>query len=295
MKGEKNIAEFKFSYESLWKAIIRPPRDTYPLSYIGDLKFVHDNKTYIKKEYKIKSSRGYLMKCIFIKQQFDNDKKHKLPVVIYLHGNSSSLIEGIRLSSCLLEANINVFTFDFPGCGHSEGEYISLGYHEKNDLKEIVDFLSTLPDVGNIGLWGRSMGAATGLIYGYKDNKIKAMCLDSPFSDIRVLAKDLSYKYMSIPGFLVDTTLFFLKRTLMEKNNFDLFDLKPIEHASETTIPVLLIHAKNDNLIPLEHTIKIYEAYGGEKYLNIIEGDHNTPRQKNILENIKKFFIKHLK
>jgi len=31
--------------------------------------------------------------------------------------------------------------FDFPGCGLSEGEYISLGYHERDDVKIVMDFL----------------------------------------------------------------------------------------------------------------------------------------------------------
>ena len=52
-----------------------------------------------------------------------------MPVVIYLHGNSSSRIEGLNVARELLKRNINLFVFDFAGSGLSEGEYISLGYH----------------------------------------------------------------------------------------------------------------------------------------------------------------------
>lgn len=34
----------------------------------------------------------------------------------------------------LIRKNISLCTFDFSGCGNSEGEYISLGYYEQHDL-----------------------------------------------------------------------------------------------------------------------------------------------------------------
>ena len=40
--------------------------------------------------------------------------------------------------------------------------------------------------------------------------------------------------------------------------------------------------------------LDIVESYGGEKSLNIIEGDHNTPRPKHILESVKNYFIRKL-
>ena len=78
-----------------------------------------------------------------------------MPVVIYLHGNSSSRLEGLKIATELLKRDINIFVFDFAGCGLSEGEYISLGWHEKEDLKIIVDFVDRLPGVSKIGLWGK--------------------------------------------------------------------------------------------------------------------------------------------
>jgi alpha/beta superfamily hydrolase len=41
----------------------------------------------------------------------------------------------------LLKNNISLCTFDFSGCGNSEGEYISLGFHEWKDLEEVVKYL----------------------------------------------------------------------------------------------------------------------------------------------------------
>ena len=80
-----------------------------------------------------------------------------MPVVIYLHGNSSCRLEGLRMAPELLKRDINVFVFDFAGCGMSEGEYISLGWHEKDDLRIIIDFVEKIPGVSKIGVWGNNI------------------------------------------------------------------------------------------------------------------------------------------
>jgi alpha/beta superfamily hydrolase len=41
----------------------------------------------------------------------------------------------------LLPSNISLFCFDFAGCGLSGGEYISLGWFERDDLNMIVEYL----------------------------------------------------------------------------------------------------------------------------------------------------------
>ncbi len=61
--------------------------------------------------------------------------------------------------------NICLFSFDFAGCGRSQGEYISLGWYEKQDVEYIIEYLRRSNKVSTIGLWGRSNWAVTLLIY----------------------------------------------------------------------------------------------------------------------------------
>jgi alpha/beta superfamily hydrolase len=42
--------------------------------------------------------------------------------------------EGLRLG-------MSIFTFDFAGSGHSEGEYVSMGLNESMDIKVVVEYL----------------------------------------------------------------------------------------------------------------------------------------------------------
>jgi len=288
--------DLKFSYENCWKFIIRPPRDEYVL-YELDFPFnlmENPDFIYIREDYTVLSKRGYLMECSFFRADITKRIPYIRPVVIYLHGNSSSRIEGTKMALFLLNKGIDLFVFDFPGCGKSEGEYISLGYYEKEDVSSIVDFVEKFPGVGKIGIWGRSMGAATALMYSYQDKRIKAQCIDSPFANFKDLAIKLCKQHIYIPEFVINTILYFLKKTIRKKNDLEIENLKPIEFSKLSKTPAFFIHAMKDDLIPYEQTIKIYEEYSGIKSINITEGDHNTPRQKQLINKIITFFIKYL-
>ena len=198
MKKEK----IKLGYDSLWEYIIRPPKYNYKEDALGAPSFVYRGKIYNRKDYNLMSSMGYIMKCSYIEPDITNRTKDEMPLVLYLHGNASSRIEGIHMIEELLKRDINIFLFDFPGCGLSEGDYISLGFHEKDDVGIIIDFIENIPGVGNIGIWGRSMGAATSLLYAHKDPRVKAICFDSPFADFKKLAKEISMNHFNFPNFL---------------------------------------------------------------------------------------------
>jgi pimeloyl-ACP methyl ester carboxylesterase len=292
---EKGETKVKLGYEILWKFIIRPPRDKYPLNYLGPQQFKYNSKIYIRRDFEIISHQGFKMKSSLIEPLPTYRPSKKMPVVIYLHGNASSRLEGLNTLNILLPHNINLFIVDLPGCGYSEGEYISLGYYESYDVGIIVDFLENLPSVSNIGIWGRSMGASTGLIYAHRDKRIKALCLDSPFANFCRLARELTKQYISLPDFLINGVLKIIRNTIEDKIGIDIFKLNPIEEAENTFQPALFIHAINDKLINVQHAMDIFNIYGGEKSLKCSEvGGHNSKRPKRLTQEIGNFFEKYL-
>lgn len=284
----------EISYQTLWKSIIRPPKDEYDEDMLGEKVFIYKGKTYIRKDFNILSKQGNILKASFIEPDEYSRPSAEMPVVVYLHGNSSCRLEGLKVAPELLKRNINIFVFDFAGCGMSEGEYISLGWHEKEDLRIIINFIERIPGVSKIGLWGRSMGAATSMMYSHSDNRIVCICLDSPFCDFSRLAKELCKKHANLPGFIVDGALSFISNTIKSKNDVNIKKLSPIIYAPQTFIPAFFLHASNDELISLSHSLDLFDIYGGEKSLNICEGTHNSTRQRHILDKIGKFFIKYL-
>ena len=92
--------------------------------------------------------------------------------MVYLHGNASSRCEAIPAVKLLLPEDITVFCLDLSGSGKSEGEYISLGWYERDDVQTVVDYLRGTGNVATIGLWGRSMGAVTALMHSDRDPSI---------------------------------------------------------------------------------------------------------------------------
>ena len=43
--------------------------------------------------------------------------------------------------------------------------------------------------------------------------------------------------------------------------------LKPVATAPNCKVPATFVHAVSDQLIPIEHSKQVHEAYGGEKNL----------------------------
>jgi dipeptidyl aminopeptidase/acylaminoacyl peptidase len=285
----------QIKYETLWKFIIRPIRDEYEDDELIESTFIYRNKQYNRKDYDLLSSQGYILKCSFIEPDDECRPTEEMPVVVYLHGNSSSRLEGQRMVDHLLKHDINVFLFDFAGSGKSEGEFISLGYHESRDVGIIIDFLEKLPGVGKIGLWGRSMGAATAMIYAHKDDRVSAVVVDSPFADFYRLAKELALKQIKLPNFLLNTALGIIKGTIKKKNGLDISKLKPIHAAEKTFTPIVFVHAMDDELIDFNHSIELSQKYAGENSFVTCHGGHNSPRPKEVISKIIKFFAKHLK
>eukprot|EP00352_Strombidinopsis_acuminata_P004448 CAMPEP_0176386514 /NCGR_PEP_ID=MMETSP0126-20121128/36014_1 /TAXON_ID=141414 ORGANISM="Strombidinopsis acuminatum, Strain SPMC142" /NCGR_SAMPLE_ID=MMETSP0126 /ASSEMBLY_ACC=CAM_ASM_000229 /LENGTH=153 /DNA_ID=CAMNT_0017753527 /DNA_START=255 /DNA_END=716 /DNA_ORIENTATION=+ len=148
-------------------------------------------------------------------------------------------MESLEVLRYLLPQNITLFSFDFAGCGLSGGEYISLGWYEREDLAQIVNYLREKRRVSTIGLWGRSMGAVTALLHGDRDPSIAGMVLDSPFSNLKALVNELAKAHTKVPGFLVSTALKMVASTIKGKAKFDINKLSPIDHVNECFIPAL--------------------------------------------------------
>eukprot|EP00451_Oxyrrhis_marina_P039519 CAMPEP_0204392434 /NCGR_PEP_ID=MMETSP0469-20131031/61757_1 /ASSEMBLY_ACC=CAM_ASM_000384 /TAXON_ID=2969 /ORGANISM="Oxyrrhis marina" /LENGTH=309 /DNA_ID=CAMNT_0051386411 /DNA_START=130 /DNA_END=1059 /DNA_ORIENTATION=- len=219
------------------------------------------------------------------------------PCVIYLHGNSSSRLEAISVLPTLLPRGITVFALDFSGSGISEGEHVSLGYHEKDDVKRVIDHLYATGKVSRIGLWGRSMGAATALMHTSRDqDRVKAIVCDSPFACLRSLSGEFtnSFLNMQTPSWLVGMLFEWVRSAIQDRNKFDIMELKPIQYAATTFVPALFTAARDDKFVLPHHAQRIYQAYGGCKRFELVEGDHNSLRPWSWHNTVADFFVEHL-
>ena len=113
--------------------IIRPPRsnygeDTGQVTPIPQLGASINN-------FEIKNSNGEKLKCTFTSVDAAAGPR---PCVVYMHGNAGNKMEGLQHIQDLLPLGIDLCTFDFSGCGNSEGEYVTLGWKEVKDLHAVL-------------------------------------------------------------------------------------------------------------------------------------------------------------
>jgi pimeloyl-ACP methyl ester carboxylesterase len=237
---------------------------------------------------------GFKLECSHFEPDIENASE--IPCVVYLHGNCSSRLEALPLVDYILPMEMSLFCFDFAGCGLSEGEYVSLGWHERDDLELVINHLRKQKGVSTIGLWGRSMGAVTALMYAEKDLSIGGMVLDSPFSDLKLLVKDLAVSNTKLHSVLVSGALKFVKQSIKKRANFDLTLVKPISHVGHCYVPALFGVATDDELVsPKHHGEHLYEMYAGDKNLVHFTGGHNGVRPAFFLNSAAIFFQNTLK
>lgn len=273
-------------YEKVYKGIIRPYRETYSLSELGPDMFNISEKTFTRRDFTLKNPRNQNIECSFYTQSIPVI----LPCVIYLHTYNSSRLEALQILPVLLPSNINVFTLDFAGSGNSDGEFISLGWHEREDLQTVVNFLRNEGKTTCIGLWGKGTGAVTALLFADRDPSIGGMVLDSPFLSLRLLSEEKLQKHCNLPGFIKNTAIQFIRNSILKSAQFDVNDLNTLEHVVHTFIPCIFCRASNDDFIGANHLADLFQSYLGEKKLVTFEGTHNSRRPSYFLDSVAIFF-----
>lgn len=274
-------------YEELVNAIIRPPRAQYDVGDMGPREQLVGQLIVTRRDLELPGHRGKLV-CSHWEPGPRSRSQVQMPCVIYMHGNCGCRAEALDILDLVLGGGMTLFALDFGGCGLSEGEHISLGWWEREDLDAVVKYLrgeipaidgSKCETVSTLGLWGRSMGAVTALLHGDRDPSIAAMVLDSPFSSLRELAGELvNHLDMKIPSFAVSAALSVVKSSVKKRAGFNLDELAPVQHADRCFIPALFGHADDDDFILKRHSEVIHEKYAGDKNLVTFPGDHNSQR-----------------
>jgi fermentation-respiration switch protein FrsA (DUF1100 family) len=258
---------------------------------LGPPAFTFCGKRFTRTDFTLRTKRGYNLECSHwepVERITD-----RIPVVIYMHGNSSARVEVLPQLSYLLSMGVAVFSFDFAGSGKSDGEYVSLGYYEREDLSCVVAHLRATNVVSTIALWGRSMGAATSLMFGDRDPSIACMILDSPFADLTQLAEEMVEKGRDqgivVPTFVVSMALRMITNSVKKQANVNIKNISPISHADKCFIPAFFVAGEHDDFIKKHHAEAIYEKYAGDKNIIIVEGDHNSPRPKFMFDSASIF------
>ncbi len=245
-----------------------------------------------KEEISIRSYDGLTLRGVFI-PSFD---KNSDSIAIVMHGYQSKGTDMIIIAKMYSDLGFKVILPDLRGHGSSEGDFTSMGYYEKYDLKRWINYaLASYGATEKILIHGTSMGAAMAMMVTAMDipQNLKFMVLDSGFTNMGASLK-YSVKPKSLAVFLPGVNVF----TYL-KHRYFLSRISPIKAMKTNQIPFLIIHGEADQLVPVSMAHKLYEASpAAHKNILIIENARHALGykvdkdlcQETIINDIKDIF-----
>ncbi|MBR2759506.1 MAG: alpha/beta fold hydrolase [Exiguobacterium sp.] len=153
------------------------------------------------------------------------------------------------------EQGYQFLTFDFRGSGISEGDRVTVGAKEQSDLKAAIQYAKGRSE-GPVVLYGISMGAATALSTA-DDVEVAAVIADSPFSDLRNYLETNLPVWSDLPNVPFTPVIMTVTPWF---TGLDADVVSPIQDIKLIESPILLIHSKGDDAIPVSESEKLAEA-----------------------------------
>lgn len=258
-------------YENVWKAFIKPERYDYDIGQMGPPVYISKNSSMMHRTdfYVLNKLRLKLQCSIYLPDGLDPERD-RIPCIVYLHSQSGCRLEGLSLRDYCADRNYALCLFDFAACGMSEGEYVSLGWNEKDDLGLVIDEVRSVYGLNHFCLWGRSMGAVTAILYTEScseqvegNYKISCLVLDSPFTNINTMAQDIADKQTNVPNMFVKLAMRVVKSTIQSKLNFNIDELQPIDSVRKLRLPMIFHVGLKDVIVkPSRVRDEFYSAAG---------------------------------
>ncbi|EGR30129.1 hypothetical protein IMG5_141100 [Ichthyophthirius multifiliis] len=124
-------------FTNFWKLFCKPSRQQYSNFDLGSPIFYNDSCQYKRTDFTLKNVRKQEIRCSL----YEPFNKVYDSCIVYLHSLNGSRMESAKYVQFAIERGFSFFSFDFPGCGLSEGEYVSLGYYEQNDVDIVINYL----------------------------------------------------------------------------------------------------------------------------------------------------------
>jgi len=194
------------------------------------------------------------------------------PWILICHGVGANRADLLDIASTLRSAGFNLFLFDFRGHGASGGLATSFGWREQRDLEGALAYLGQqdIPPKP-YGIYGISMGAAVALLVAARDERLGAVAVDSPYTDLEdSLGRHLALMYPALPR---QPFLWFILATYRLRFGVWPRQVSPTASAARLSPrPLLLIQGAEDPRMPVAGAQAIAAAAGPPKDLWIVPG-----------------------
>lgn len=175
-------------------------------------------------------------------------------VLLFFHGNAGNLSHRIESIRIFRDLGLSVFIVSYRGYGRSEGRPGEEGTYR--DARAAWRYLRDEREVpsSRIVLFGRSLGASVAAWLAARENP-GAVVLESAF--------------MSAPDLGAELLPWLPVRQLLR------FEYDTRAAVRDIHAPLLVIHSRDDEIVPFRHGEAVFEAANGPKTFLEIHGGHN--------------------
>ena len=172
-------------------------------------------------------------------------------LLLFCHGNAGNISHRLEIIEIFNKIGLNVFIFDYRGYGKSEGRPSEKGTYL--DAMAAYDYLISR-QTHPIVIYGKSLGAVIAVDLAQKV-KAAALIIESAFTSTLDMASEI-YPFLPV-------------RFMVRMKYGALSKIKNID------VPKLIIHSKDDEIIPFRHGQRLFEAANEPKEFYQMRGGHN--------------------
>jgi hypothetical protein len=175
-------------------------------------------------------------------------------VVLFCHGNGGNISYLLDTAVIFNRLGLSSLIFDYRGYGRSEGHPSEQGTYL--DAEAAWNYLVEIRKISpkDIIIFGRSLGGSIAAWLAC-EHRPGALVVESSFTSITDVARE---RFHWLP-------LMFVKN----------YRYETLHYLEEVNCPVLIIHSRNDEIVPFHHGQKLFEKAGEPKIFVEIEGSHN--------------------
>ena len=173
--------------------------------------------------------------------------------VLFCHGNAGNMSHRVGTLQILNRLRMNVLLFDYRGYGASEGRASEAGTYRDAETawRHVVEQRGVAP--GEIIIHGRSLGGAVAAELAER-HPPRALILESTFTSVPDVGRGM-FPWLPV--------------RLLARLRYD-----TLERIVRIRCPKLIIHSRDDGLIPFEHGQHLFEAAPDPKTFLEIHGRH---------------------
>jgi len=191
-------------------------------------------------------------------------------VVVVSGGHRGRISDVLGIGAALRRAGFSVVAYAWRGTPGSDRAGHTLGTHERRDLRAVLDAVYERLGPVPIGLLGYSMGGAVSIAVAAEDQRVRAVCADSPFADPVDLLIERTGNRLVLPAAAVVNPAIAL---VARRTGAQVRDFRPISAVARISPrPLLIIHGDADASVPVENGRRLHAAAGPPKELWVVPG-----------------------